>query len=289
MNNKISILALIVALAALAVVVLRPAGTAEPTPKKETTFERIMRTGTIHCGYILAPAWVMKDPNTGAMSGTIVDYVNALGDALKLKVVWQEEMNLGTYMQDLQNGRYDLECSGGWPNALRGKQIEYSTPIYYFPMYAVARADDHRFDNNYAAMNDPVVRIADHDGGTNALIRMQRFPKATADDLSGMVPETDAFLEVISNKADAAFDDYATIAAFIKANPGKIRKVDGPPLRVIPANLSFAPGEYRLQQMLNTATNELLYDGVIDRILDKYEPAPGVFLRVAKPYQAPTQ
>src|SRR5258708_1183452 len=131
MNNKIAWLALVVALIALAAVVLQPAGNRGQAAKKETVFERIMRTGTIRCGYILAPAWVMKDPNTGTMSGSIVDYVNALGDALKFKVVWQEEMNLGTYMQDLQNRRYDLECSGGWPNALRGKQIEYSTPIYY--------------------------------------------------------------------------------------------------------------------------------------------------------------
>jgi len=287
MNHKTGHIALAVALLALVLTFVHPKRTIEEiqsATNTETAFERIIRTGTIRCGYMLAPAWEMKDPNTGAMSGAMVDYLNALGDALKLKVVWQEELNLATYLEDLKNGRYDIECSGGWPNALRGKQVEYSTPIYYVPMYAVARADDHRFDNNYAAMNDPAIRIADQDGGTNAMVRLQRFPKATGDDLPGMVPETDAFLEVINNKADVAFDDDATIAEFTKRNPGKIRKIDGAPVRIIPANLSFAPGEFRLQQMLNTATNELIYGGVIDAIISKYEPVPGAFLPVAMPY-----
>jgi ABC-type amino acid transport substrate-binding protein len=285
MNNKLSILALAVAVAALVLAVMHPAAApVAGVEKKETAFERIVRTGTIRCGYFLSPSLVMREPNSGAMSGAIVDYVNALGDALKLKIVWQEEINLGTYLQDLQNGRYDLECSGGWPNALRGKQVEYSTPIYYFGFYAAVRADDHRFDNNYEAMNKPSVRIAGQDGGTNALIHVQRFPQAAADDLAGAAPAADTLMEVVGNKADVTFGDYATLMAFAKSNPGKIRIADGPPVRIIPANLSFAPGEYRLQQMLNTATNELIYDGVIDRILDKYEPSPGAFLRVAPPY-----
>ncbi|MDX2027265.1 MAG: transporter substrate-binding domain-containing protein [Alphaproteobacteria bacterium] len=283
MRDKLSWLAFVLAAVALALVVSGRAPTSDGE-KKETAFEHIMRTGTIRCGYLLSPATLMKDPNTGTMSGVMADYLQALGDALHLKVVWQEEMNLATYLQDLQNGRYDLECSGGWPNALRGKQVEYSTPIYYFPFYGAVRSDDRRFDNNYAAMNNASVRIAGHDGGTNSLIRERRFPNSTYVGLANGVPLTNALLEIMGNKADVTFLDYPTFQAFMNSNPGKLRKVDGPPVRLIPTNISFAAGEYRLQQMLNTATSELLYDGVIDRILDKYEPAPGTFLRVAVPY-----
>jgi len=172
---------------------------------------------------------------------------------------------------------------------LRGKQVEYSTPIFYFPLYAVVRADDHRFDNNYEAMNDPAVRITDLDGGMNALVRAQQFPKATADDLQGNLPETTIFQEIDARKADVTFDDYATIAGYDKMNPGKIRRVKGAPVRIIPANVSFAAGEFRLQQMLNTATEELLYNGVTEKILEKYEPEPGAFLRVAPPYVGDTK
>ncbi|MFY9288529.1 MAG: transporter substrate-binding domain-containing protein [Alphaproteobacteria bacterium] len=281
-------IALVIALVALALTFVNPKKTVHEiqndVTKAETAFERIMRTNTIRCGYYISPALVMRDPNTGAMSGAIVDYVNALGEALKLNVVWQEEINLGTYLEDLKSGKYDVECSGGWPNALRGKQADYSTPIYYFPFYAAVRADDHRFDNNYEAMNVPEVKIAGQDGGTNALIRIKRFPKATADDLPGLAPAADTLMEVVNNKADVTFADHATIVAFSKSNPGKIRKLEGAPVRIIPTNLSFAPGEFRLQQMINTATHELIFDGVIDRILDKYEPEPGAFLRVAPPY-----
>ena len=116
------------------------------------------------------------------------------------------------------------------------------------------------------------------------MIRTQRFPKAVAADIAGNAPQTDTYQEVITGKADLCFDDIATIMAFDKTNPGKIRKVDGEPVRIIPANMSFAAGEYRLQQMLNTATYELLYDGVIDRIITTYDPDHKQFLRVAPPY-----
>ena len=39
--------------------------------KKETAYERVTRTGVLRCGYATWPPNVMKDPNTGKVSGII--------------------------------------------------------------------------------------------------------------------------------------------------------------------------------------------------------------------------
>lgn len=253
--------------------------------KTESTYDRIMRTGVIRCGYMIWPPSLIKDANTGQLSGVMYDYLNALGEIMDLKVEWVEELNLSTYIQDLNSHKYDVECSGGWPNGKRGKQLEYTNPIYYFPIVAVVRIDDHRFDTDLRAIDDPAVRVVTVDGETSEQIRNRRFPKSQAVSLPSLVPITDTMVQVETGKADVALRDIAGAMDYINANPGKLRILKDRPVRTIPNNVSFAKGEYELQQMLNTATGELMNDGAIDSILDKYETTPGLFLRAAKPYQ----
>ncbi len=253
---------------------------------KETAFDRITRTGVIRCGYLIWPPSNMKDPNTGKMSGIMVDYVEALGKSLNLKIDWTTELNLGTYIDDLNTGRIDMECSGGWPNALRGKKLEYSMPVYYFPFYAYARIDDTRFDNNYGLINSQDVKVATADGGTDEILRLRRFPQSTQYALPQISSAAERYIAVATKKADIVFMDPASFVDFDRENPSVLKKVEGKSLRVIPNNLSFAAGEYRLQQMINTATNELIYDGAIDRILDQYSASSHpVVLRVLPTYQ----
>jgi hypothetical protein len=37
--------------------------------------------------------------------------------------------------------------------------------------------------------------------------------------------------------------------------------------------------------MLDVAIEDLLNSGYVDKVLDKYEPYPGTFYRVARPYR----
>ena len=259
---------------------------AADTPAPETAYDRVMRTGVLRCGYIVWPPAIIKDINTGAMSGIMVDYMEELAKATNLKVEWTYEINLTTYLQDLNAGKFDVECSGGWPNALRGKLATYTRPLFYFPLYAAVRTDDTRFDNNYAAINDAAVRVVTLEGETSALVRERRFPASQAVVLPGSTLPGEIMLNVVTNKADVTIQDLAALANFEKNHPDQLRRVAGPPLRIIPNNLTVPLGDFRLQQMLNVAGDELSFDGAIDQILSKYETTPGTYLRVANPYSS---
>lgn len=256
-----------------------------PHPAKaETTYQHVLRTGEIRCGYAVWPPVLIKDPNTAALSGIFYDYVEALGRAMHLKIVWAKELDMATYIEDLNEHKIDLECSGGWPDALRGKQLYYTHPIFYLPFYMYARANDTRFDKDLMVINNEAVRFATMDGDFSAIIHDERFPKSQVVSVPSNGPFANLYIELADSKADVTGMDAFSGEPYMIQHPGIIKRIPSPPLRVIPNNMSLARGETDFQNALNTATDALLNDGVIDRILDKYTTDQQTLFRVNKPY-----
>jgi polar amino acid transport system substrate-binding protein len=280
-------LAIIIAVAA-SFVTLKWAGMPKenaPMVKAESVYDRVMRTRTIRCGYFVWPPYVSKDPNTGAFSGLYVDFTEALGSVMDLKIEWAQELNFGTYLEDLASGRYDMECSGGWPNAKRGQIVFYSKPYAYIPVVSLVRLDEHRFDADPAAINKPDVKVATMDGETTSVLHHLRFPLSQNVSLPQNSPFSDVIQNVAGGKADVTFTDALTASQYTIQNPGKLRVVNySSPLYLIAISPSLSP-DIRMKHMLDVATDQLLYTGVIDAILRKYETEPGIFLRVAPPYR----
>lgn len=253
---------------------------------KEGVYDRVMRTQTLRCGYAVWPPLVIKDPNTGQLSGTFPDYLAALGAALHLNVQWTEEMGWGDFPAALQAGRIDAFCSGPWPNAGRAREVDFTQPISYQAVYAYARAEDHRFDKNLAAINNPSVTLVTMDGEMSSMIADTDFPKARRIALPQLSSGGELHLNVALGKGDVTFTDLPSAAQYERNNPGKIRRVpSAAPLRVFGNPLAVARGEDAFRRMIDTATQEMLSNGQIEKILAKYEEFPGTLLRVALPYQ----
>lgn len=171
-------------------------------PLKESTYDRVMRTQTLRCGYVVWTPSLMKDPNSGQLSGLFYDYTEALGQALHLKIEWTEEIGWGDFPEALNSGRIDAMCGGSWPNASRARVIDFVRPVFYAPVYAWVRTDDKRFDDNLEAINDPNVMITIIEGTTMAVIAAQDFPKAKMLQL----PQTTSIAEVFVSLADGKSD-----------------------------------------------------------------------------------
>lgn len=254
------------------------------TAAKESVYDRVMRTGTIRCGYTIWEPVLKKDPNTGAMSGVYYDYLEALGKKLNLKVEWAYEYSLATYLSDMNAGKYDLECAGGWPNATRGKFAEYTHPLFYLPLYVYVRESVTAYDNNLQALNAPDKTFSTMDVEMSAHMREAVFPLSKYIGIPGNAPQSDMLLQIEMGKADALITDTLFAHDYMARRPGTIRQVVSAPLTVIPNNLSVPAGEFRFLNMLNTATDELIYDGTIERILRKYDLPPDRALRPALPF-----
>lgn len=78
----------------------------------ESAYERVMRTQTIRCGYVVYPPAVIQDPNTGALSGIIYDVMQEAGNLLGLEIEWAEEVGWANTVETIRTGRTDAICVG---------------------------------------------------------------------------------------------------------------------------------------------------------------------------------
>lgn len=254
----------------------------------ESTYDRVLRTGELRCGYALWPGLVEKDPNTGKLSGAFYEYMEALGTAAEIRIVWTEEVSFGDIIESLRSKRVDAICSGAWTNAVRGKFSDFTTPIAYQSITAYVRADDIRFDEKIEAANSSNTTISVIDGESAATIASADFPLAKLLSLPKGTDVSQMLLNVVAKKADITFTDSGSAGQFISKNPGKLRAVKvNYPTRVFGLPIVIAKGESKLRDSLNAGTNQLLWTGKIESILKKYEKTPGMFLRVRQPYVLP--
>lgn len=248
----------------------------------ETAYERVMRTGEIRCGYLPWPPLLSKDMNTGEIEGPVADYIKRLGEVLDVKIVWSAELNLTTYLQDLNAHRYDMECSGGWPNATRGKYVAYTSPIFYMPFQIIKRVGDTRIEG-IKKLNTPDLTMAIMDGENSASAKQLNFPKAGVFEIPASGQVSDLILSVVTKKADFTVVNAPSVLSYMQSNPDQIELMT-PPIKYIPINISLAQDEPKLKEMLEVATEQLVLSGEIDQILDKHDPDHSAYVRAAKPF-----
>ncbi|MFZ2886461.1 MAG: transporter substrate-binding domain-containing protein [Minisyncoccia bacterium] len=258
---------------------------AAPAGNQGAAAAAVLERGTIRAGYIVYPPYILKDQETGKLSGLFYELTEAIADQLDLDVEWVEEGGYGTIFTSLDSGRYDVQAGGIWANSTRAKAGYLSTPAFYSAIYAYARADDHRFDNNLAAINNPNVKISTLDGAIDDVIARTDYPDAERVTLPQNAPPNQTFLDIVSKKADVAFEQPDVAGLFMKENPGVIRQVSNKPLRIYGNSFAVKRGEQELLQMLNVAIEESIGNGTVDLILTKYQLSSNSYLRLAPPYE----
>jgi ABC-type amino acid transport substrate-binding protein len=256
-----------------------------PSTAHDTVFDRVMHSGTLRCGYFTWKPFLIKDPNTGALSGIFYDYMNALGKSLSLKVEWVQEMGLGEFPAALNSGIVDAFCSGVYITGAKARAMDFAAPAFYVPLYAFARTSDDRFHHDISAINDQHFTMAVLEGGVTATIQEHQFPNTKLYSLPQLTSPAELFTSVAQNKADVAIYDLATYGDFNAHNPGQIASISDQPVKIFPLALAVKPGENEFRQMLSHATSEVQLSGEMEKIIRKYEAYPGSFYSVAPPYQ----
>lgn len=247
----------------------------------QETYERVIKSGTLRCGYVNWQPYYSKDPNTGEPKGMSYDIMSEVGKILDLKIEWNEEVGWGTIGEGFKTGRYDAVCTNMWPDAGKYKNMSLSIPIFYSNLVAYVRGDDTRFDGHFDRINQSDVRISVVDGAMTYTLAKATFPNAQLVASPQMVQEAEYLMTVPSNKADVVLIDVDETKKFLEANPGKLRPVkDVRPVKTFPHVIAMPANESQLTQMINQALQLLIDNGYMARIKEKYKteylvPAPG--------------
>ncbi len=247
--------------------ILRPASALE----HDTVYERVMKTKTLRCGYADWSPFIVIDPNTGAVTGAMVDIVEEMGKRLDIKIEWTASVGWGDITTAANSSKIDLFCNTVWTDKAQLQNMSLTRPVYYSPTYAFARADDKRFDNNYAAINDAKTKIVGIDGDTGYITMQKYFPKATMVALPSTSQTAELPLNLGANKADIFLSDISFVDEYNKTNPGKIKRVAGKPLFIMNEVFVTRAGEQQLMNVLDTVLQSLINEGFIADTLKKYE------------------
>jgi polar amino acid transport system substrate-binding protein len=253
---------------------------------QDRAYKHVIETKTLRVAYISYPPSFIKDANTGTYSGIMYEVLQEMAKRMDLKVDYTEETAWGTMIEAVNSGRVDLVCTGLWPNATRGKFVDFTRPVYFSPIKAYVKAGNTAFDGKPAAINSKTVKIATIDGEMTSIISKADFPEARPDSHPQTTDIAQMLLEIATGKADVTFVEPAVAAGFLERNPGTVQEVKNiPPIRTFPNVMMVAKGENKLLNTLDTAMEEVANTGVIDRIVSKYETSPALFLRRALSYR----
>ena len=262
------------------------ASSSAAAPKPAAVYDRVASSRTLRAAYITYPPAVIRDPKTGQLTGTFVETLERAAENLGWKVVWTEEVGWGAQIEGLQNNRYDIVGSPVWANPTRARLTTLSRPVYYSGIGIYVRNGDKRFIKNTTAIDQGNVKIATIDGETADLIARTQFPRAQRVSLPQLSDISEMFLQITTGKADVAFAEPYFGLAFQRANPNSISNIAvAAPIKTLGNCFMMKAGELQLKQALDVAIEDLQNSGFVDRVLDKYEPAPNTFYRVAQPYR----
>jgi ABC-type amino acid transport substrate-binding protein len=255
-------------------------------PTARSVYSRVAGGNTLRAAYISYPPAVMRDPKTGKLTGAFVEVLERAAENLGWKVVWTEEVGWGAQIEGLQNDRYDIVGSPVWANPTRARLTTLSRPVYYSGIGIYVRPGDKRFTHNTVLIDNDQVRIATIDGETADLIARTQFPRARRVSLPQLSDISEMFLQVTTGKADIAFAEPYFGFEFQKANHNAITNIaEAAPIKTLGNCFMMKAGEPQLKQALDVAIEDLQNSGFVDRVLEKYEPAPNTFYRVAQPYR----
>lgn len=286
-HQKASYLALLLAVVALSLVIARPTDHEQVAGKKETAFERVMRTHTLRCGYAMWNPILYKDVKSGELRGIAHDVIEAVGKKLDLRIEWAEETGWGTLVEGLATHRYDAICNALGVVPARAKAIDFSVPLFFVPSYIVVRQDEQRFARN-DDLNNSAYSFAILEGEAASFLVREKFPQARLRPLAQNTDFTLVFQEVETRKADATLITAPDFVEYQKANPGKLKILDQNPTGVYPAAFGLPQGDVALKAMIDATLGDVVAEGVADKILNAYSQAPDEFLKPLKPYELPS-
>ncbi len=253
----------------------------------ESTYERVVRTKTLKCGYIIYPPELSVDPNTKELSGIVYDVIEEIGKQTGIEIDWAEEVGIAEAFDGLYTNRYDAVCASYFENPPRATRAIFTNPLNYTASFAYARIDDNRFGDNFNIINDPAITVAVIDGEISQFIAKEDFKKSNIFALPQLASNpTSALVALENKKADIVFSSKATAKQYMKKNPGKVKLISENPVQAYSQSLaSFHPDDYQMKFLFDSSLRALYASGFIEKTLKKHDPELTTYLPLKTPWK----
>ncbi len=214
--------------------------------EKESTYDRVMRTKTIRCGYALYEPFVSKDVVTGEMSGLTYEYINQVAKNAGIQIKWTEEMNVDQVIPSLNYGRIDAFCIPCTPDRNWEKQIGFSAPLGALPYFTFVPED-----STLTAEQLEKAKFATVDGYALTEITHDAYSEADYYSLQQMTSTAEMYDQLRYHKAEAHVNEAISAANYMKNNPGTIRRFSDKPVVAMRMFLITPGGDDKMDAFMN--------------------------------------
>lgn len=252
--------------------------------KYATTYERVMDTRTLRCGYFVWAPYFEIDPITQAKKGVYFDMIEELGKVLNLKIEWTYEYTLGQQVEALRTNKVDVLCADGPFTRSAMPYVDYSNPYVFISGYVYALKNNKK-TQNLSNLNSKNITFTMIDGDGSAEYLQLYFPNANILSMASTADASQLGQNILTGKADAMFNDPISVKAYKKEDQQKLRMVEDKPLATMPMLISVNKGQSDLLRMLNQGIDLMNDVGIIDKVLNKYDPTHELLKRPQKRYR----
>jgi ABC-type amino acid transport substrate-binding protein len=263
--GAIAVIAIIVAIFA---VMKAPSNANVVTATEKTTFEKVMEKDEITLCYAVWPPSVTKDPNTGELSGFMIDIVNEMATDAQLKVNYVES-TWGGFPADLNSGKCDAAIAAIYPTIGRSTAVSFTRPFLFAGNSGVVRADDDRF-KTIDDLNNEKATIAVVQGEYGHIYAQKYLTKAKLLVLDKSSDNTAPLVAVSSKQADAGLIMASTVTDYVKLHPEVKDMFAGEPYSTVPVAWATRSKDQELLNFLDNAISYMKSTGTLDAMASKY-------------------
>jgi len=267
--NKIKIMLALLTIAIL-VVGFKSFTGGETTIETQSTLDKIEETGELHVCYIEWAPTVIKDPETGELSGHFVDMAEYLADSMEVELIFHET-SWSNFPVELNSGRCDLSIAGTFATIPRAESIAFTRAISYVGNGAVvAENSEFGYFNSIDEFDKEGIVVAVLNGEQGHEYVKQNFENAEIVVLQGS-DLTLPLLEVASGRADIGLADSVTTARFVENQESLVDLFASNPYNVNPIAWAVSYDDLEWLQFVNTAIDYMESTGKINEFEEEYD------------------
>src|SRR3989338_1289159 len=238
---------------------------------EQSTLTKILDSDEITVCYMTWPPSVIKDPNTGEVSGFIVDIFNEIAKDSELKVTYTES-TWGGFPADLNTGKCDAAIAGIYPTIGRSTSVSFTKPFFFAGNSGVAKSGDNRF-TQIEDLDRADVKIAVIQGEFGHIYAEKYLPKAKLVVLDKSADLTMPLLTVSSGQADVGLSTSDVVTEYVKKHPEVKDLFSEEPYSTTPISWATRSGDQELLNFLDNGISYLKSTGFLDATAKKYAPS----------------
>ena len=232
------------------------------------TLQKLYKEGVLRVGYVVYPPTIIKDPETGELSGYFIDAVRFIAEVSNVRLEFVET-TWATFMDGLQSDQFDLSIGATYRTIPRAMEVAFTKPIIYIGNGAIVRNDDGRF-TTIEDFDREGIRIAVAQGEASHEYARTHLEKAELIVLS-TADLSEPLTEVIAGRADVGLADSWTTFQFARKYPevGTNLFADRP-YNIMPVGWAVRQNDQEFLNFLNTSIDYLESTGKMREWEKKY-------------------